>query len=339
MSTTVLSIDGGGMKGIVSAIVLMELENIIKKLTGSTKVYLSDYFDLIAGTSTGSILTALLLCPNDDNKPKYTVADALELYKTKGKVMFQTNPLRKIRTINGLIGPKYNNKRLANELQSYFGTVKTSDLLKPCLLTSYNMTTRDSLFFNSLSSLKEEDRNYYLAEAVLASTAAPTFFPPSCTISYDSCIDCLVDGGVFANNPALCALVESLKLSTTSNLTDTMVLSIGNVYTAKTYSYNRVKHWGAINWAFPILDILMDASEQTVDYQLAKLYTTIGVPNQYLRIVANVKDNVPAMDDTSDAAINRLIDIGRELSLKKHRELENYARLLVENRRKSQKVS
>lgn len=335
MSTTVLSIDGGGMKGIVSAIVLMELENIIKKLTGAKEVYLSDYFDLIAGTSTGSILTALLLCPDADNNPKYTAGDALELYKAKGKVMFQTNLVRKVRTLNGLIGPRYNNKNFSNELHSYFGTVKTANLLRPCLLTSYNMATRDSIFFNSLSSLKDENRNYYLADAVLASTAAPTFFPPTCTKANNTCIDCLVDGGVFANNPALCALVESLKLSTTSNLTDTMVLSIGNVYTAKTYSYSKVKHWGAVNWAFPILDILMDASEQTVDYQLAKLYSTIGVPNQYLRIVANVKDNVPAMDDTSEAAINRLIDIGRELTLKKHRELENYARLLIDNKRKS----
>ena len=199
MSTTVLSIDGGGMKGIVSAIVLMELENIIKKSTGAKKVYLSDYFDLIAGTSTGSILTALLLCPDDNNSPKYTAADALDLYKSKGNIMFQTNLFRKIRTLDGLIGPRYSNKNLAKELKNYFGTVKTAELLKPCLLTSYNMTTRDSLFFNSLSSLKEEDRNYFLADAVLASTAAPTFFPPSCTKSYDSCVDCLVDGGVFVN--------------------------------------------------------------------------------------------------------------------------------------------
>ncbi|MBS5931593.1 MAG: patatin-like phospholipase family protein [Clostridiales bacterium] len=336
MSTTILSIDGGGMKGIVSALVLIELEDIIKKYTGANTVYLVDYFDLIAGTSTGSILAALLLCPNDRNRPKYTASDALNLYLTKGKTMFQTNPLHKLRTLGGLIGPKYKNKALVAELNSYFGSVKTAELLKPCLLTSYNMTTRDSLFFNSLSSLKSEDRNFNLADAVLASTAAPTFFPPSCIKSHDSCEDCLVDGGVFANNPSLCALIEALKLERTKNITDTMVLSIGNVYSAKSYDYNKVKHWGAINWAFPLLDVLMDASEQTVDYQLNKLYSTLGVSNQYLRVVANVKENVPSMDDTSKEAIDRLLEIGHELVKKKHRDLEHYARMLLDNHKRNQ---
>ena len=338
MSTTILSIDGGGMKGIVSALVLIELEEIIKKYTGAEKVYLVDYFDLIAGTSTGSILAALLLCPNDCNRPKYTASDALDLYLTKGKTMFQTNPLHKIRTLGGLIGPKYKNKALSAELNSYFGTVKTSELLKPCLLTAYDMTTRDSLFFNSLSSLKSEERNFNLADAVLASTAAPTFFPPSCTKSYNSCEDCLVDGGVFANNPSLCALIEALKLERTKNINDTMILSIGNVYTAKSYDYNKVKYWGAVNWAFPILDILMDASEQTVDYQLNKLYSTLGIPNHYLRVVANVKENVPAMDDTSKEAIDRLLEIGKELAKKKHRDLEHYAQMLLDKQKRTDKT-
>lgn len=336
MGTTILSIDGGGMKGIISALVLIELETMIKKYSGEDTVYLVDYFDLIAGTSTGSILAALLLCPNDSNRPKYTASDALNLYLTKGKSMFQTTPLHKIRTLGGLIGPKYKNKVLSAELNAYFGNVKTAALLKPCLLTSYNMTTRDSLFFNSLSSLKSEDRNYNLADAVLASTAAPTFFPPTCTKSYNTCKDCLVDGGVFANNPALCALIESLKLERTKDITDTMILSVGNVNTSKSYNYNKVRHWGAINWAFPILDILMDASEQTVDYQLNKLYSILGVSSHYLRIAANVKEKVPPMDDTSEDAINCFLAIGKDLVLKKHRDLDRYARLLVDNHKKDQ---
>ncbi|WP_455714552.1 patatin-like phospholipase family protein [Anaerosporobacter sp.] len=339
MSTTILSIDGGGIKGIVSALVLIELEDIIKKYSGTDTVYLVDYFDLIAGTSTGSILAALLLCPNDCNRPKYTASDALNLYLTKGKSMFQTNPLHKIRTLGGLMGPKYKNKALTAELNSYFGNVKTADLLKPCLLTAYNMTTRDSLFFNSLSSLKSEDRNYNLADAVLASTAAPTFFPPSCTKTYNSCEDSLIDGGVFANNPALCALIESLKLDETKDIRETMVLSVGNVRTSKSYEYNKVRHWGAINWAFPILDILMDASEQTVDYQLNKLYSILGISSHYLRVAANVRENVPPMDDTSEEAINRLLEIGKELVLKKHRDLERYARILVDNKKNNNKVN
>lgn len=339
MCTTVLSIDGGGMKGIVSAMVLIELEERIKSITGQSKVYLSDYFDLIAGTSTGSILAALLLCPNDNHRPKYTASDALELYLAKGKDMFQTSPLRKVRTLNGLLAPKYKNKVLKQELDHYFGTLKTAELLKPCLLPSYNMNTRESVFFNSLSSLKDEERNYPLSDAVLASTAAPTFFPPTCTKAYNECIDCLVDGGVFANNPSLCALIEALKLKKTKNLSNTMILSIGNVNNAHSYSYTKVKHWGALKWAFPLLDILMDASEQTVDYQLRKLYSILDVPNQYLRIVAHVTKDVPSMDDASPESIKRLMDIGKELAQKKQRELTQFSKMLVDNRKKSNLIN
>ncbi|WP_310605522.1 patatin-like phospholipase family protein [Anaerosporobacter sp.] len=334
MSTTILSIDGGGMKGIISALVLIELENIIKRYTGSNTVYLVDYFDLIAGTSTGSILAALLLCPDDYNRPKYTASDALDLYLTKGKTMFQTSPLHKLRTLGGLTGPKYKNKALSAELNSYFGSIKTANLLKPCLLTSYDMKTRDTVFFNSLSSLKSEERNYNLADAVLASTAAPTFFPPTTTRPNTLYEDCLIDGGVFANNPSLCALIEALKLKCVKKIEDTMILSIGNVSTAKSYSYNKVKHWGAINWAFSILDVLMDASEQTVDYQLNKLYSILGVANHYLRIAASQKEHVPSMDDTSPEAIDCLLEIGKELVKKKHRDLEHYAKMLIDNRKK-----
>lgn len=332
MNTTVLSIDGGGMKGIVSALVLIELEELIKKYAKKDQVYLVDYFDLVAGTSTGSILSGLLLCPDEHSKPKYTAKDALELYLTRGKEMFQTNLCHKVETVFGLVGPKYRNTNFEKALNHYFGDVKLSDLLCPCLLTSYNTQSNQSVFFNCVSSQKDEKRNYYLREAVLASTAAPTYFPPSCTRMNNICKDCLVDGGVFANNPALCALIESLKLSKCKDIHSTMVLSIGNVSNAKSYPYRKVKYWGIANWALPILNILMDASEQTIDYQLDKLYTVLGIPNQYLRVAANVKEDIPGMDDTSTKAIQRFLAIGKELVRKEHRNLEFFARALVKNR-------
>lgn len=339
MSTTVLSIDGGGMKGIVSAIVLVELENQIKEYTGQDKVYLSEYFDLIAGTSTGSILAAFLLCPNDKNKPKFTAQDALTLYIEKGSLMFETNFFYKLRTLNGLLGPRYKNIAFKKELTRYFGTIKTKDLLCPCLLTSYNTQTRESYFFNSLSCLKREHYNYYLSDAVLASTAAPTYFKPSCTKSYGSCIDCLIDGGVFANNPSLCALTEALKLEDTNSLSDIMLLSIGNVRSTQTYSYKQVSHWGILKWGLPLLDIFMDGSEQTVHYQIKKLFANLGISNQYLRILATVPEDVPSMDSTSLESIKRLIAIGEELVEKNRPLLKNYAHSLVDNRLKNPKRS
>lgn len=331
----ILSIDGGGIKGIISAIVLEKLEELLKQFSGNQNARLVDYFDLIAGTSTGSILAAIYLCPDKSGKPKFSASDATKLYREKGKYIFTKRPFYPINTLFGLLGPKYSHDELEDTLTEYFENITIGQLLKPCLITAYDTEKRKAIFFNTVSSKNNEEREYLLKDAVLASTSAPTYFPPAFIKSKALEKNCLVDGGVFANNPALCALIEGMKLPKFYHMNEVLLLSVANVSTKIFYEYCKVKKWGLIRWAIPILDILMDANEETVDYQLSKLFDAMNLSNQYIRI--EKKENVnkfkmPKMDDASPESIKKLISIGYEVIDTERANLERVARLLIKRR-------
>lgn len=333
MQVAVLSIDGGGMKGIISSIVLAKLEKYLQEYSSDSKSSLTDYFDLVAGTSTGSILTALLLCPGEQGMPKYSPEDALELYLTKGKEMFRKRAFYPVNTLFGLFNSKYTNKYFSQELRNYFGELKMSELRKPSLIVSYDMKTRKTLFINSESCSKNEKRDMDVADAVLASCSAPTYFPPVCSRKYGDCVDCLIDGGVSANNPAMSAMVEALKMPAVNEIKDVYVLSVGNIASPKTYSYKEAKNWGLIDYAVPIIDIIMESSEEIVDYQMKKIYENLNAPGQYQRIEARTTGKIPAMDDTSAKALERFVEIGHELANDYDEELKKCAKYLIEIRK------
>ena len=332
MSVNILSIDGGGMKGIISSIVLMHLEEYLREYSQDKDVGIVDYFDIVAGTSTGSILTALLLCPDEYGKPKYHAEDALQLYISRGKDLFRKRPLYPINTLFGLYKSKYTNRYFKEELDKYFGELKISKLLKPCMIVTYDMETRKTLFLNSISCKQDSSREMLVKDAVLASCSAPTYFPPV-KANYGVYREhCFIDGGVSANNPAMSALIESLKLPIVMGLRDTYVFSLGNAMTQKYYSCGNIAKWGIAKFALPLISIFMESSEEIVDYQLHKLYECHRMEDHYLRIEDVIYGEIPAMDDTSKKAIDTFIKIGNQLSDREEERLRAYAKQLVERK-------
>lgn len=323
MKKRILSIDGGGMRGIVSAILLQSLEEKLCEYSGNPKARIGDYFDLIAGTSTGSILTVLYLYPNERGESKYCAREITQTYIDYGNYVFHrqwTYPFW---------GAKYTNKYLEEMLRLYFGDSTLGELRKPCLLTSYDITKRSAVFFNSVSGREDSHRNYKLRDAILSSTAAPTYFPPTCQKERNNCNGCLIDGGVVANNPTMCAMTEAMKLPECRNLTDIMTVSVGNVKNTKSYSYKKAKLWGLFNWAVPMFDILMDGSEQTVDYQMRLLYKSINQPQDYIRMQLKTEESIPKMDDSSQEAIDAYLKFGYCLAQKEKSTIDSLAKLLV----------
>lgn len=323
MEKRILSIDGGGMRGIISAVLLQSLEELLQKYSRNHKARIADYFDLIAGTSTGSILTVLYLYANERGESKYSAKDVTQAYIDYGNYIF------KRQLFYPFWGAKYTNKYLEQMLYEYFGEDTLGSLRKPCLLTAYDITQRKAVFFNSVTGRADEERNYKLKDAVLASTAAPTYFPPTCKKERNSCYGCLVDGGVVANNPSLCAYIEALKLPDCQSLSDIITVSVGNAKNLKSYSYNKAKFWGLFQWALPMLDILMDGSEQTVDYQLRRLYKTINLPHNYFRFLLTTEQSIPKMDETSAEAIKSFVDLGQRLVDRERPQLERLAKRLT----------
>ena len=215
----ILSIDGGGIRGIIPGQVLISLEQKLQKISGKPDMRIADAFDLIAGTSTGGILTCLYLCPEGTTrKPRFSAQEAVDLYLQNGDNIFDVSIFKRIESVDGVIDEKYSADALEKILKDYLGDLRLSDMLKPCLITAYDITRRQAQFFNSADvKTKGKGWDFYLRDVARATSAAPTYFEPANISSFDRQVYPLVDGGVFANNPTMCACVEKCPCNRTAD--------------------------------------------------------------------------------------------------------------------------
>ena len=235
---TILSIDGGGIRGIIPARIVAEIE----QRTGRAA---ADLFDLIAGTSTGGIIALALAMPEGNSrKPKYTGAELVNLYEKYGEKIFSRSLWHTIKSVGGLNGPKYEPDGIESVLSEYFGDVRLRDVLTRVLVTSYNTAGPAPAFFKSWRTKTDKNFNYRLREIARATSAAPTFFPPLDVpdLALGKPDMCLIDGGVFANNPAMCAWAEVPQLF--QDVNEFIVVSIGRA-TTRTRCRTRMRRAGA----------------------------------------------------------------------------------------------
>ena len=147
MTKKILSIDGGGIKGIIAAHILAYLESEKQKTKPEYRI--SDSFDLIAGTSTGAIIAMGLLIPNDQNgsniKVKYLASELEDLYINNGNNIFETNWIKKRAAM--VYDEIYEAKNLETCLSNYFTNTQLSHLVKPCLVTAYDIFRSMIIYF------------------------------------------------------------------------------------------------------------------------------------------------------------------------------------------------
>lgn len=252
----ILSIDGGGIRGIIPAILLAEIE----KVTGK-KIY--ELFDFFTGTSTGGILTLLL------NKPEpIAAADLIELYGgIDGKKIFKKNFFTFLNYV--FKGPKYDKSGIESVLSEKLGNACLKDTLKPVLITSYETECRNATFFSNYDSRYQD---LYLKDVARATSAAPTYFEPLNIQNKGT----FIDGGVAANNPAMCAYVEVLKLLKRAGIDPEskkiIIVSLGTGTATNSYCYDEMKHWTPIDWIKgPLIASFFDGNSNTVEYQLKQI--------------------------------------------------------------------
>jgi uncharacterized protein len=203
-SSKVLSIDGGGIRGIIPAMVLGEIED----RTGKPA---SELFDLIAGTSTGGILALGLAKPTvGSNKPQYKAEELAELYEKEGGRIFSRSVWHRTRALGSTLEEKYPSEGIEGVLDEYFGETRLQDALTNVLVAAYEIERRIPWFFRSERAKERIDYDFPMKQVARATSAAPTYFEPV-KIGAEGSSDyyALIDGGVFANNPALCAYVEA----------------------------------------------------------------------------------------------------------------------------------
>ncbi len=329
MSFRILSIDGGGIRGIIPGKVLIQLENEIRAQYGTEKA-ISDYFDLITGTSTGGILALGLCIPGKNNIQKYNAQDLLDIYVERGDDIFDVSVWKSITSVGGLNDEKYDATELEDALNDYFSDVMLSHLLKHCLITSYDIKRRRAHFFRSSAAVKNKRNDFLVRDAARATSAAPTYFEPARIKSSANIIYPLIDGGLFANNPAMCAYAEARKVHGISGSEEMTILSLGTGESKKSYPYTEAKDWGAASWIKPAIDVMSTAVSETTDFQLQQIFSSSGRSDHYLRIQTSIPSWCSSdMDDASTDNIQALQDVGEQLASDNENRLNDFVRLLA----------
>jgi patatin-like phospholipase/acyl hydrolase len=299
----ILSLDGGGIRGIVSCIWLAGVDDALRQ---AGKPGLLQGFDLIAGSSTGAIVACGLAMG-------FTPDKLADLYRTQRHVIFPGIAGRlwsrggRLFT-QGPSAPRYDAKGLEKVLKKVFGAATLGQAKLPVMVTSYDTISRTPIIFKSF---KSEHHDLPMWEVCRASSAAPTYFPAHpMTIEGRKCAT--IDGGVVANNPTACAIAEALrKDARVDNTQDLVVLSIGTGERTRSIDLKSAQEWGALEWAIPIIDVLFDGNTDSVDYIARQL-----VGDGYFRMQTELLVGLDDLDDVSATNIAALEALAKDYLLR-----------------------
>lgn len=278
-SFKILSIDGGGIRGVYSA-------HILKRIEEEFKIKLHDYFDLIAGTSTGSIIAAAIACD-------ISLDEVEKLYKDKGNEIFSKKVWWKLPK---WCSSKFHSEELNKILIEKFGNKTLGDISKPLILPASNITTGKVYVAKSFYNKDFiRDKHIKLTDAILASCSAPTYFDPHCVGPY-----LLADGGLWANNPSLVAVIDAKK-RLGRKLEDIKVLSIGTGLYKPEFDF-KSKFMGVFTgWkCVKLIDFIFSLQSQSTDNYLGLLLSE----KQKYRINFESSEELPLDESIS---VNKLI--------------------------------
>jgi len=257
--------------------------------------------------------------PQQPERPAVSGADLARFYTEDGPDIFRRSLLQKIRTLWGWIGPKYSLAPLDDAIKRRLGDGRLEHALRELIVTSYDMTNRHPYFFKRWRAREspESDRNRPITDAGLATSAAPTYFP-----SHELDGRALVDGGVFAANPVIVAIVEALKPIGDEphrvDQDDLLVVSIGTGLHESGYRHEQVRRWGRVGWVLPhgseppIIGATLDGASDGADHWAHTLLNHPTSPNiqpadvgrgpRFFRLQVQLHDSV-ALDDASEEAL------------------------------------
>jgi patatin-like phospholipase/acyl hydrolase len=310
----VLAIDGGGIRGIIPAVILSE----IQKRLGMD---LHKCFDLISGTSTGGII-ALGIGTRCDRGQPYSPSQLVSLYVENGPAIFKKNFLTPLRN---LAGPKYSPDALQSTLVQFFGDTELKTALTPLLISSYDLQGQLPFFFKSHRIAALPQYNWPVVSVARATSAAPTFFPPL-QLARGNESYALVDGGVYVNNPSMAAYAEARALY--PDATQFMIVSAGTGNRQDQITYATAKGWGLLGWAKQIAPVFMDSVSEAVDYELKSMPACT-----YNRLqLENLDPASGDMDDVTPQNLANLQTVARNYVASVSRRIDAICAQLAEGR-------
>jgi patatin-like phospholipase/acyl hydrolase len=300
----VLSIDGGGIRGLIPALVLEELERRAER-----RVF--ELFDLIAGTSTGAILACALCAP--DPLPAARVA---ALYEEEGPEIFSRSIFQRIRSADGLLDERYDSATLDGALARFLSDKRLSRTRPDLVVPAYDTAGPGPFFFKTTDARESPEDDFPLSVVARASSAAPTYFEPSAVDGR-----ALVDGGVFAANPAMSAFAEAVRFQPGAEV---VLLSLGTGQRTRRRTFDEIEDWGLLEWTRPLLDVVFDGISDAVDYQLRH---ALG-EGRYWRFQVELTRANDALDDATDENLRALRAQAEELIAARSADLDTVIALL-----------
>lgn len=350
----VLCIDGGGMRGVVPAVLLKKLSELLQEAGDDRPFYA--HFDLLAGTSTGGLLALALAAPASrtglrlDALPPAPIyehqeqqaawrrvlfgpqapvatgtipegidpAQLLDIYLESGREIFPKSPSRPLSILGPIFTDKYDERPLSRLLKRVFDDIPLSDATVPVMVVAY-----DTKYATPVVLSSRDGHGFLMREAARATSAAPTFFSPAIlTDRQEGKRLSLIDGGVIANNPVLFAYLEAKKLYPDAKRFH--VLSISTA--SNTFTFDAEKTGGGvIGWldpakGAPIQKIYAQSQMQTSD-MLAK-----GIPDlDYIRVHGEIGQEKVKMDDTSEHAMQKLQQAAEAIYQDNRQKLQGFA--------------
>lgn len=279
----ILSIDGGGIRGVFPA-------HILKCISDRLKIKINKHFDMISGTSTGSIIAAAVAC-------QVTPERIVKMYKEHGQAIFTKKKSWWPSSLRSAFHSLYDSIYLSQTLSNILGDIKLGDITTPLLLPATDIGGGGvHVFKSSYSQEYTRDQNVMLRDAVVASCSAPTYFDPKNVSEY-----LLADGGLWANNPSLAAVIDA-QYRLNIALEDIRILSLGTGSVKTAYGVKAGRKWGFLRaWKGPeFISFLMSLQGQAINNYMKLLLRE----NQMLRLDFESERPLP-LDDCS--AIDDLI--------------------------------
>ena len=289
----ILCLDGGGLRGLITARLLARL-NTHPQVAG----WLSTV-DLFAGTSTGGILALGLACGK-------TPEEICTVYKERGGIIFDDSIWDNLRDLGKTVGADYSSKGLKAELKAVFGDLKLRDIPRKVAIPTFDLdneevpakrTWKPKIFHNFQGA--DSDGEQLVAHIAQYTSSAPTYFPSA---------DGYIDGGVYANNPSIVALAQAISRrnqpAERAALDEVVMLSLGTGVSL-TYIKGQTLDWGYAQWAQPLINVLMDGVAGISDYQARQL-----LDDRYHRLQIVFQPNETIALDAVDK-LERMDEIAR----------------------------
>ncbi|PUZ67373.1 hypothetical protein GQ55_3G429400 [Panicum hallii var. hallii] len=314
---TVLTIDGGGIRGLIPGTVLAFLEARLQELDGPA-ARLADYFDYIAGTSTGGLITAMLATPGKDGRPLFSAEGINPFYLEHGPRIFPQRWSSLAAGVAAAWGPKYDGEYLRALIREKLGEKRVLDTLTNVVVPTFDVKLLQPIIFSTYDAMVTPSKNALLSDVCIGTSAAPTYLPAHYFWTKDANREQrefnLIDGGVAANYPTMVAMtiiteeIMDRKEDAHQYLTKTLeencgrflMLSMGTGLRSEEeqYTAEACSRWGIIGWLrkrgmAPIMDVFMAASSDLVDIHVAAKFKLFRSESNYLRVQDNTRLAAP----------------------------------------------